>query len=316
MFLLSYFTYCFGMINTVKSPHRRPFSKRSLLLLLVGILAAALVATVMQVLPKARADTVNDVQVTQHDAEVSLKAGATATCVVRNRATFQGDEKKVSQFVESASKSARDLGMKAEASAGSNPSPGLTSTDLILSYEFELTQYAIAPENCSTEKTIEAHRGRKVLELPSWARGMIAAVAGIVVYLAVVFAVTALFTFLAPEFIIWGEVIGGCVGGFASSFVSNWIKGVPQATNLTASAVQCIAGAVLNVTFGAVRRQMVDSVRGEVQDSLSRVTSMAMSRGTSTAASEVADFSASFRAISERFYDAISTMFPPGVFGP
>jgi len=50
-----------------------------------------------------------------------------------------------------------------------------------------------------------------------------------------VFAVTALFAFLAPEFMVWGEVIGGCVGGFASSYVSNWINRVPQAANLTTS---------------------------------------------------------------------------------
>jgi hypothetical protein len=304
VFLLSYFTYCFGMMRTVKSSHRRPLSKRSFLLLLVGILATALVATVMQVLPKARADTVNDVQVTQHDAEVSLRAG-TATCVVRNRVTFQGDEKKVSQFVESVSKSARDLGMKAEASAGSNPPPGLTLTDLILSSEFELTQYAIAPENCSTEKTVVAHRGRKVLELPSWARGLIAAVAGVVVYLAVALAIVALFTFLAPEFIIWGDIIGGCVGGFASSFVSDWVKGVPMATNLTSAAVLCIVGAIAEVAVGTVRRQIVDTLRREVQDGLTRVVNMSVSRGTGLAASEVADVGVSFRTVSTRFADAI-----------
>jgi hypothetical protein len=254
----------------------------------------------MQVLPKARADAVNDVQVTQHDAEASLKSGATATCVIRNRTTFEGAEKRVSQFIESASKSARDLGMKAEASAGSSPSPGLTSTDLILSYEFELTQYAIAPENCSTEKTIEAHRGRKVLELPSWARGMVAAVAGIAVYLAVVFAVTAWFTFLAPEFLVWGEIIGGCVGGFASSFASDWIKGVPQAANLTAAAVQCIAGALLNVTLSAVKQQMIDSLRKGTQDSLTNVTSMAMAGGPGSPDSV---FNISFRATVGDLYE-------------
>ena len=254
----------------------------------------------MQVIPKAHADTVNDVQVTQHDAEVSLKAGATATCVVRNRTTFEGDEKKVSQFVESASKSARDLGMKAEAGAGSSPPPGLTSTDLILSYEFELTQYAIAPENCSTEKTIDAHRGRKVLELPSWARGMVAAVTGIAVYLAVVLAFTALFTFLAPEFLVWGEIIGGCVGGFASSFVSDWIKGVPQAANLTAAAVQCIAGALLNVTLSAVKQQMIDALRKGTQDSLTNVTSEAIARGPGSPDSV---FNISFRATVGDLYE-------------
>ena len=50
---------------------------------------------------------------------------------------------------------------------------------------------------------------------------MVAAAAAIAVYLGVVFAVTASFAFLAPEFMVWGEIIGGCIGGFASAFVSN-----------------------------------------------------------------------------------------------
>jgi hypothetical protein len=309
MFPLSCSTYCFGMINTVRSPHGRPFSKRRLLLPLVGILAAAVVVTAMQVRPQAHAAAVNDVQVTEHGAEASLKDGPTATCVIRSRSTFQGEENRVSDFVESASRSARDLGMKVETGAGA-PAPGRVSTDLILSYEFELTRYAIAPENCSTEKAIDAHRGRKAIELPSWARGMVAALTAIIVYLAVVFSVTALFAFVAPEFMIWGEIIGGCIGGFASSFVSNFINGVPQAANLTSSTVQCVAGAVLNVTIGTLKQQMIESVRGHLVDaisrvgsirvdSLSRVVSMAISRGSGRPAEVVESFRTAGSVLSE-----------------
>ena len=321
MFPLSCSTYCFGMINTVRSPRWRPFSKRRFLLPLVGILVAAVVVTVMQVRPQAHAATVNDVQVTEHGAEAWLKAGTTATCVITSRATFQGEENRVSDFIESASRSARDLGMKVEAGGGAS-ARGLVSTDLILSYEFELTRYAIAPESCSTEKVIEVHRGRKAMELPSWARGMVAALAAIAVYLAVVFSVTALFASIAPEFLIWGEVIGGCIGGFASSFVSNWINGIPQAANLTASAVQCVAGAVLNVTLGSLKQQMMESVRGHLVDaisrvgsirvdSLSRVVSMAISRGSNrpgeiTEITEIAgEVAESFRTAGSRLSDAL-----------
>ena len=112
----------------------------------------------MEVRPQARADTVNGVQVTQHDAEAWLKAGTTATCVIADTATLQGDEKGVSDFVDAVSKSARDLGMKVTAGGG-NVGSGLSQTHLSLSYEFELTQYAVSPESCSTEKTVEAHGG-------------------------------------------------------------------------------------------------------------------------------------------------------------
>ena len=321
MFPLSCPTYCFGMINTVRSPHWRSFPKRPFLLLLVGTLAAAVVATVMQVRPQAHAATVNDVQVTEHDAEAWLKAGTTATCVITSRATFQGEESRVSDFIQSASRSARDLGMKVEAGGGA-PARGVVSTDLILSYEFELTQYAIAPENCSTEKTIDEHRGRRAMELPSWARGMVAALAAIAVYLAVVFSVTALFAFIAPEFLIWGEIIGGCIGGFASSFVSNWLNGVPQSANLTASAVQCVAGAVLNVTLGSVKQQMVESLSlhlkdavsrvGSIRvDSLSRVVSMAIARGSGhvgEVTTEITEIAESFRTAGSRLSDALGEL--------
>jgi hypothetical protein len=284
------------MIYTVKTSHRRSVSKKPFLLPLVGILVVAVVATVMQVRPQARADTVNGVQVTQHDAEAWLKAGTTATCVITDTATLQGDEKRVGDFVDAVSKSARDLGMKVTVGGG-NVGPGLFQAHLSLSYEFELTQNAISPESCSTEKAVEAHRGRMVVQLPNWARGMVAAAAAVAVYLGVVFAVTALFAFLAPEFTVWGELIGGCIGGFASSFVSNWLNRVPQDANLTASAVQCVAGAVLNVTLGSLKRQMLDALRANVQHSLSRVVSMAISRGAGPA-----------EEIDESFRTAASTL--------
>jgi hypothetical protein len=133
---------------------------------------------------------------------------------------------------------------------------------LILRQEFELSQRSIDPANCTTATVLEAHRGRVALELSEWARGMVASAAGLAVYLAITFAVTALFTFLQPELAIYGEIIGGCIGGFASTFVSNWINKVPQTANLTSSAVQCVAGAVLNVTIGSVKQQMMDKLRG------------------------------------------------------
>jgi hypothetical protein len=233
---------------------------KPILRLLIGIVLAALVATILQVAPQSSAATFNGVEVSQRGTEASIKAGTDSTCVVSSRANFSGDSAKVREFTDAASQTAAANGMKVT-TGSANPAPGTSSTDLILSYEFDMTAWSVAPENCSTSATLEAHRGRAAAELPSWARGMVASAAGVAVYLAVVFAVTALFTFLAPEFAIYGELVGGCVGGFASSYVANAINGVPQAANLTGSAVQCVAGALLNVTLGSVKTQMTDSLR-------------------------------------------------------
>ena len=289
------------MLRKLWSPPRRSFPKRPFLLLLVGILAAAVVATVIQVRPQAHADTINDVQVTQHNADASIKAGTTATCVITDTATLQGDENRVSEFIKSASKSALDLGMKVTTDGG-NTGPGLTSTNLILSYEIELTQYAIAPESCSTEKTVDAHRGRKAMELPDWARGLVASTAAIAVYLAVAFAVVTVFGFLAPEFAAYAELIGGCIAGFAASFVSNIINRVPRAANLTASAVWCVAGALLNLTIGTIRQEILEGLRDHISNDLASVVGEGVSRG----AGHAEEMTHSVRGVTGELADALA----------
>jgi hypothetical protein len=249
------------MVTTTRSPRWRPFTRRPFLLTIVGVLVAAIVATVMQVPSQSHAADINGVTVSQRSVEASIKTGTDSTCVITARANVQGDERRVAEFIDAITRTARDQGTKVD-TGGFNPAPEFASIDVILSHEYELTQWNIDPANCATDQTVDAHRGRSALELPAWARGMVASAAGLAVYLTITFAVTALFAFLAPELAIWGEVIGGCIGGFASTFVSNYINQVPQDANLTASAVQCVAGAILNVALGSIKQQMVDSIKG------------------------------------------------------
>jgi hypothetical protein len=218
------------------------------------------VATFLQVRPPSSAAEVNDVTISHGPTEVALKFGTEDTCVITTRTSISGDVDRVADAIEATSTSARQAGFVVT-TGGINPAPGLASYDLILSQEFTLSDFAVGPENCSTEQLIEEHRGRSTLELPAWARGMLAAAAGTAIYLAVVFATSALFTFLAPEFFIYGEIVGGCLAGFASTFVANLINQVPQDANLTQSAVQCVAGAILNVTLGPVKLKLVDTLR-------------------------------------------------------
>lgn len=219
--------------------------------LIVGIVLVGLVATLLPALPRSMADTIGAVTITQGKAEAVVKDGTTEVCVIRATSTFNGDASKVGQLMEAVSQSARGSGMTAEASG----------SDLSLSQEFNLTQWSIAPEECSMDSLVSHSRGRSALEIPKWARGMLAAAANIAVYVAVTLSVMALFTFLAPEFEVYGLLVSGCVAGFASSYVGNLINQVPQQQNLTYSAAKCVAGAITNVTLARTVAQMMKALR-------------------------------------------------------
>lgn len=294
-------TYLERMTTLLDPLPRRNATRRTALALLVGIVIAALVTTLMQVGPNASAATTsyNGVTVTQNATTASIVPGTTSNCVIRTTATFSGDETKANEFAQAAAEAARKNGASAMVGGPQNG-----EFELILRQEFELSQWAIDPVNCSTQATIEAHRGRVVLEMPEWARGMVASAAGLAVYLTITLAVTALFTFLAPELAIWGEVIGGCIGGFASTFVSNWINKVPQQANMTSSAVQCVAGAVLNVTLGAVKTQMVEKLRAY----LGTGAAGAVGDGIAASAGHSGEISSEFQSAASQLSQELATV--------
>jgi hypothetical protein len=223
--------------------------------LFVVIVLTGLLATTLEVAPWSAAETINNVEVTQGAVEAALKPGTTSICEVTDRATFAGDADRVHQFIDAETTSATANGMTVDV-GGSDPQPGFATYDVVLSYDVDLSTQNVSSSDCATSVILTPYRGRGTLQLPAWARGMIALAAGLAVYLAVVFAVTAIFAFLAPQFAYYGELLGGCVGGFASTYVANFMNGVKQAANLTNSAVQCISGAILNVSLGSVKKQM------------------------------------------------------------
>jgi hypothetical protein len=256
------------MTTTARPSPRGPVTRRPLLLLLVGALVAGLVATLLQVRPPSSAAEASevapssaaevaaeakDVTISHGQPEVALKFGTEDTCVVTSRTRISGEADRVAEVIEATSASAREAGY----TVTTYPLSSAAGAVLILSQVFSLSELGVGPASCSTAQVIDEHRGRDMLEVPRWARGMLAAAAAIAIYLVVVFATTTLFTWLAPEFLIYGEMLGGCVGGFASTYVANLINEVPQDANLTQSAVQCIAGAILNVTLGAVKGRLI-----------------------------------------------------------
>jgi hypothetical protein len=230
----------------------------------VVVVLTGLLAATLQVAPRSAAETINNVEVTQAPAEAALKPGTTSVCEITDRATFAGDADSVRQFVDAETRSAAASGMTVDVGR-SDPEPGYASYDVVLSYDVDLSQENVSPGDCATSVTLTPFRGRGTLQLPAWARGIVALAAGLAVYLAVVFAVTAIFAFLTPQFAVYGELLGGCIGGFASTYVSNLMNGVKQAANLTNSAVQCISGAILNVSLGSLKKQMKDAIRAWLQ---------------------------------------------------
>jgi hypothetical protein len=266
------------MDTTIARPPRwRPFTKRPTLLTIVGVLVAAIVATVVAVIPESHAR--EGVTMEHRDVEAYIKEGTENTCVIEAKAPVfatPGNTAAAVEFANAVTETAEAQGaIVIWGPDGGNQSDGRWMIDLRLQHEHQIEDAA----NCTTPAAVNAHRGRQTLELPSWARGMVASAAGLAVYLTVVFAVTAVFAFLAPEFAIYGELIGGCVGGFASTYVANYINRVPNDANLTASAVQCIAGAILNISLGSLKKQMVDAIRGHVDNGLETAMESGMRHG-------------------------------------
>jgi hypothetical protein len=231
------------------------------MLLLVAVAVLGLVVTLIQGVPQARADVVNGVTVSQDSATAQIKDGTTSVCRVTDRASFDGGSSGVQQFIDAVSQTARTDGFSVDEN-GINPAPGQASEDLALSFDVDLAQFNLPASDCSTALDLTPYRGRGTLSVPPALRGLIAGAAGAAVYLAVTFAVVALFAFLAPEFIIAGELVGGCIAGFGSLSVMNYIQGVPVASNLTSAAVECIAGALVNVASGTVATQIRTTING------------------------------------------------------
>lgn len=274
-------------------------------LLIVITVLAGLTATLLAVIPQSHAEEVNGVQVSHNATEAAISE-STGECVIKDRISLNGDSEAVSRLVSSWSESARAAGLTVT-TGGVNPAPGASATDLIMSRSFDLAAAGADASQCTTDQVVAEHRGRAALELPAWARGMVAAAAGISVYLVVVFSVTALFTFLAPEFAVYGEIIGGCIGGFASTYVSNLINKVDATANLVGSAVQCIAGALLNVTLGAVKTQMVEKMRNYLGTAAPGV----VGEGVSGSAGHAVELSDSFRSAASQLSDELATAGSP-----
>lgn len=247
------------------------------LLLIIAVVLVGLVATVLPALPRSAAADVGGVTITKGGTEAVIKDGMTDVCVIRSTTSFSGDdESKAHDYMTAMASSAGDAGMKVE-------TQGL---DLILSQEFDLTAWSIAPAECSMDSIVSNSRGRSALELPEWARGFLAAAANVVVYVAVTLAIMALFTFLAPEFEVYGLMVSGCIAGFTSSYVGNLINQVPQQSNLTYSAAKCVAGAIQNITLGKVVSQMTKALRSwlgnDLGDAASSIVMDNLSLGASS----------------------------------
>lgn len=283
------------MVKSTSPPVRRKYLQNRYLLLFVGVLVASVLATFMQVNPQSSAAEINEVEVSHRTPEAELHSDE-KTCIIRTRAHLRGDTERVNELVGAVADSAKKGGLSVDTGTVS-PAPGVSSTDLILFKKFDLAEEGATKEHCTTETVVEDHHGRRLTEIPEWARGMLAAAASAAVYLGVVFAVTATFAFLAPEFMVYGEIAGGCVGGFASTYVANLINNVPQDANLTQSAVKCIVGAILNISLGDMKQKMVDSIKAWVRSDAQSVASAA-------SPTPVSDDAAFASALSD-FADAI-----------
>ena len=161
-------------------------------------------------------------------------------------------------------------------------------------------------DDCSTEAVVLEHRGRKTMSLPSWARGLVSAAAATSVYLAVTFAVTAATAMTTPELFFAGQLISGCVAGFALKFVGNYINGVKQDPNLVESGVWCVTDAIMNASFDdAMEKKLLTALQGWFHDG----AVAALEEGVGRSAGHAAEMTEEFSSLNEEFGESLQKRF-------
>ncbi|USX56285.1 hypothetical protein [Lentzea sp. HUAS12] len=123
--------------------------------------------------------------------------------------------------------------------------------------------WGIPSGHCSITK-VSQHKGRATLELPGWARGVIAALASAASYVVVVLGVEAALLAAFPAGAVAATAIAGCVAGGVQSFVYLYIMGVTDKGKQISSALgNCVAGSALALGLGQVRNIVLNWVRAQ-----------------------------------------------------
>ncbi|RDI19358.1 hypothetical protein DFR72_117200, partial [Lentzea flaviverrucosa] len=114
---------------------------------------------------------------------------------------------------------------------------------------------------CSIAK-VTPHKGRATLALPSWAKGVIAALASAASYVVVLLGIEAAILAAFPAGAFAATAVAGCVAGGVQSFVYLYIMGVTDQGKQIASALgNCLAGSALSLGLGQVRNVVLNWVR-------------------------------------------------------
>ncbi|USX56252.1 hypothetical protein [Lentzea sp. HUAS12] len=127
--------------------------------------------------------------------------------------------------------------------------------------QFTVTAFSdvrgVATRDCIAQK-VAPHKGRTLGQIPSWVKGILAALAATALYVAVAVLATA-----ATELATGGTasllaaIIGGCVAGAASAFAANYIYGTTNKSKLIRDSLYgCLVSAVAGGALGGGIRRM------------------------------------------------------------
>ncbi|USX56284.1 hypothetical protein [Lentzea sp. HUAS12] len=148
--------------------------------------------------------------------------------------------------------------------------------------------WGIPSGHCSITK-VSQHKGRATLALPSWAKGLIAALASAAIFVAIVLGVEAAILAAFPAGAVAATAVAGCVAGSVQNYVYNAIVGVTDKSALIATAVvNCFTGAALGLGLGQVRNIVLNWVKTRAAAQISATASGASGAAINTGVAQTA----------------------------
>jgi len=221
-----------------------------------------------------------EVDVVQDQPYAAIEQGTTSTCLITDQLMISGPVQDESTFLSDVNDAATQAGLSPSDSQNSGTGDVNEFVDLNATANVGNDQ-----SDCSAAYlTSVLKQGGSGTSRPQWVRGAAGAMTSEVVFGLVSQAIENFFTNTNPTNVWDGEIIGGCLAGYAGNVLSNLAQGIAQPQDLASNTVTCLSNALTNTGF----KSGATWIAGQIQNLLI-ATIPTISEPTALAAPAVAD---------------------------
>lgn len=222
-----------------------------------------------------------EVDVVQDQPYAAIEQGTTSTCLITDQLMISGPVQDESTFLSDVNDAATQAGLSPSDSQNSG-----TGGDVNEFVDLDATaNVGNDQSDCSAAYlTSVLKRGRSGTSQPQWVSGAAGAMTSEVVFGLVSQAVENFFTNVNSANVWDGEIVGGCLAGYAGNVLSNFAQGIAQPKDLASNTVTCLSNALTSTGFTSGATW----VAGQIQNLLI-ATIPTISEPTALAAPAVAD---------------------------